>query len=98
MDAFLGNVRVADSSVFPFEFAAHVRSYFLPFSVCYQLLTYCCDKLGSATYGVAEQAAALIQTNSYDVQLNAVSSTSRLTTSNVLALLTTAMILVQQLL
>ncbi|KAF8962403.1 hypothetical protein BDZ97DRAFT_1824884 [Flammula alnicola] len=41
---FRSNVRVADSSVFPFEFAAH---------------------LGSATFGAAEQAAALIKTASY---------------------------------
>ena len=28
-NVFLGNVRVADSAVFPFEFAAHVRFHFL---------------------------------------------------------------------
>lgn len=40
------NVRIADSSIYPFEFAAH---------------------LGSATYGVAEQAAVIIQSNAFTV-------------------------------
>ncbi|KAF5316355.1 hypothetical protein D9619_006854 [Psilocybe cf. subviscida] len=46
----LANVRVVDSSVFPFEFAAH---------------------LASATYGVAEQAAVLIKTESFTVPASA---------------------------
>ncbi|KAF8159180.1 hypothetical protein B0H34DRAFT_655044 [Crassisporium funariophilum] len=51
----LANVRVADSSVFPFEFAAH---------------------LASATYGLAEQASALIQANSYNVPENSASGSN----------------------
>ena len=35
---FLANVRVADSAVFPFEFAAHVRYYFPIFLACISVL------------------------------------------------------------
>lgn len=46
----LANVRVADSAVYPFEFAAH---------------------LASATFGLAETAADLVKTQSFDVPNNA---------------------------
>ena len=95
---FVGNVRVADSAVFPFEFAAHVSfyfSFFLSFGFIDRLTGY--DQLASATYGVGELAAALLKTNSYDVLLNGAPSTLRFTTSSVLlALSTTAMVFIVQ--
>lgn len=61
----IANVRVVDTSVFPYIFAAHVRPLcrytFLP--IINEPLT----QLASTTYGLAEQAAMIIQRESFTV-------------------------------
>jgi choline dehydrogenase len=62
------NVRVVDSSVFPFEFGGHVRYYLARGS---NLCAHISWKVGGSTYGLAEQASdIIIRTNAASTLTN----------------------------
>jgi len=61
----VANVRVVDTSVFPYIFAAHVRH--LSRRILFPIMTEPLTQLASTTYGLAEQAAMIIQQESFTV-------------------------------
>ena len=61
----VANVRVVDTSVFPYIFAAHV-CHLCP-RILFPIMTEPLIQLASTTYGLAEQAAMIIQQESFMV-------------------------------
>jgi hypothetical protein len=75
------NVRVADASVYPIQFAAHVR--YIHFTCCHlpPTDTFFRDQLMAPTYGLAELAAEIIRAQYNNIVPPYVSATQSSSTS-----------------